>query len=113
VEKEETRDRERVDLTKLAFAKKGDVAHGGLLKDISASSVAIEFVYPLGKVKNPFEKGEHVEIEIDEIGSLKGTIVRTSPESIAVKLDIDTKGEEELIAQIMTASNELAMDEVA
>ncbi|PPR72528.1 MAG: hypothetical protein CFH03_01412 [Alphaproteobacteria bacterium MarineAlpha3_Bin2] len=30
----EGRDRERVDLSKLAFAKKGDVAHGGLMEDI-------------------------------------------------------------------------------
>ena len=29
-----SRDRERVDLSKLAFAKKGDVAHGGLMEDI-------------------------------------------------------------------------------
>jgi hypothetical protein len=46
----ETRDRIRVDLSKLAFAKMGDIAHGGLLKDISASGVAIEFVLPMGKV---------------------------------------------------------------
>lgn len=109
--KNETRDRTRIDLGKLAFARKGDVAHGGLLKDISASGLAIEFVYPLGKVENPFKKGDSVEVEIDEIGSLKGMIVRLSGEAIAIKLDIDTKGEEELIALIMAADNEIEMDE--
>ena len=107
----ETRDRARVDLGKLAFAKKGDIAHGGLLKDISASGVAIEFVYPTGKVENPFKNEDSVEIEIDEIGSLKGKIVRTFDKGIAIKLDIDSKDEEELIALIMVAYNEIPAEE--
>jgi hypothetical protein len=105
--KNESRDRERVDLSKLAFAKKGDLAHGGLMKDISASGLSIEFVYPLGKVENPFKKGDALEVEIDDIGSLKGTVVRSTDKAIAIKLDIDSKGEEELIAQIMLAYNDL------
>ncbi len=109
----ESRDRLRIDLSKLAFAKMGDKAHGGLLKDISASGLAIEFVYPMGKVENPFNHGDYVEIEIDIIGSLKGTITRSTDEAIAIRLHIDTKGEEELIALIMTADNEIAVDEVA
>ncbi len=107
----EARDRARVDLTKLAFAKNGDIAHGGLLKDISASGVAIEFVYPMGKVENPFKEGDSVEIEIDEIGSLKGTITRSFDKGIAIRLNIDSKDEEELIALIMVAYNELALGE--
>ena len=109
--KKETRDRARVDLGKLAFAKKGDIAHGGLLKDISASGVAIEFVYHTGKVENPFKNEDSVEIEIDEIGSLKGKIVRTFDKGIAIKLDIDTKDEEKLIALIMVAYNEIPAEE--
>ena len=105
--KKEGRDRERIDLSKLAFVKKGDIAHGGLLKDISASGLSIAFVYPLGKVINPFKAGDKVEVLIDEIGSLKGMIVRTSSETVALKLDIGTKGEEELIAMIMAACNEI------
>ena len=109
--KKEARDRIRVDLSKLAFARKGDIAHGGLLKDISASGLAIEFVLPMGKVENPFKEGNSVEIEIDEIGSLKGKIVRSFDKGIAISLDIDTKDEEELIALIMIAYNEIADEE--
>ncbi len=107
----EDRDRLRIDLGKLAFAKMGDIARGGLLKDISASGVAIEFVYPMGKVENPFNHGDYIEIEIDEIGSLKGTITRSYDTGIAIRLDIDTKDEEELIARIMLAYNDIPMDE--
>lgn len=107
----ETRDRIRVDLSKLALAKMGDIAHGGLLKDISASGVAIEFVLPMGKVENPFKHGDYIEIEIDEIGSLKGTITRSYDKGIAIKLHIDTEDEEELIARIMAAYNDISLDE--
>ena len=105
----ESRDRLRIDLTKLAFVKMGDKAHGGLVKDISASGLAIEFVLPMGKVENPFNHGDYVEIEIDEIGSLKGTISRSYDKGIALRLHIDTKDEEELIALIMAAYNEIPL----
>jgi hypothetical protein len=108
---ETNRDRKRIDLSKLAFARKGDLAHGGLLKNISATGLSIQFVYPMGEVENPFKGGDSVEVEIDGIGSLKGVVVRSSDVSIAVKLDIDTKGEEELIAQITAAFNEISVDE--
>ena len=108
---EESRDWLRIDLGKLAFAKMGDIAHGGLLKNISASGLAIEFVYPTGKVENPFKHGDYIEIEIDEIGSLKGTITRSYDKGIAIKLHIDTEDEEELIARIMAAYNDISLDE--
>ena len=108
---EESRDRLRIDLGKLAFAKMGDIAHGGLLKNISASGLAIEFVLPMGKVENPFKHGDYIEIEIDEIGSLKGTITRSYDKGIAVRLHIDSKDEKELIALTMAAYNEIPADE--
>ena len=107
----ESRDRPRIDLGKLTFAKMGDIAHGGLLKDISASGLAIDFVYPTGKVENPFKHGDYIEIEIDEVGSLKGTITRSYDKGIAVRLHIDTEDEEELIARIMAAYNEIPLGE--
>ena len=107
----EARDRQRIDLSKLALAKMGDIAHGGLLKDISASGVAIEFVLPTGKVENPFNHGDYIEIEIDDIGSLKGTITRSYDKGIAVRLHIDSKDEKELIALTMAAYNEIPADE--
>jgi len=61
----------------------------------------------LGKVENPFQKDDAVEVEIDDIGSLKGSVVRSTSDAIAIKLDIDPKGEEELIALIMAAFNDL------
>ena len=61
----------------------------------------------MGKVENPFQKDDVVEVEIDDIGSLKGSVVRSPSDAIAIKLDIDPKGEEELMALIMAAFNDL------
>ena len=61
----------------------------------------------MGKVENPFQKDDVVEVEIDDIGSLKGSVVRSTSDAIAIKLDIDPKGEEELMALIMAAFNDL------
>ena len=61
----------------------------------------------MGKVENPFQKDDAVEVEIDDFGSLKGSVVRSTSDAIAIKLDIDPKGEEELMALIMAAFNDL------
>lgn len=61
----------------------------------------------MGKVENPFQKDDAVEVEIDDIGSLKGSVARSTSDAIAIKLDIDPKGEEELIALTMAAFNDL------
>ena len=106
----ESRDRLRIDLTKLDFVKMGEKAHGGLMKNISARGLAIEFVLPMGKVENPFKHGDYVEIEIDEIGSLKGTISRSYDKGIAIRLHVENKDEEELIALIMAAYNDIALE---
>ncbi len=82
-----------------------------MLKNISASGLSLEFVYPTGEVNNPFAEGDFVEVEIDQIGALKGTIIRSTEKVIALKLDINTKDEEELIAQIMAASNQISVEE--
>ncbi|MDP6176053.1 MAG: PilZ domain-containing protein [Rhodospirillales bacterium] len=107
----EIRDRMRVDLKKLAFAREGDLVHGGLLKDISASGLPLGFVYPTGEGENPFKPDDQVEVDVDKIGSLKGKVIRSLETSIAIKLDITTEGEKELIAQIMAAANNVAIEE--
>ena len=61
----------------------------------------------MGKVENPFQKDDAVEVKIDDIGSLKGSVARSTSDAIAIKLDIDPKGEEELMALIMAAFNDL------
>ena len=108
----ELRDRQRLDLSKLAFAKDGDNARCGLLQNISSTGAALEFVYPMGKAEHTFSVGEIVDIYIDSFSTLKGKIIRTHETGIAVEFDIEGKQEEKFIAEIMSVINEVS-DEVS
>ena len=99
----EHRDRQRLDLTKLVFAKHDDYARGGLLHDISSSGARLEFVYPTGHAEHSFTVGEHVELIIDGFDSLMGEVMRVSETGIAVHFDPGSADEDELIAEIMAA----------
>lgn len=108
---EEMRERLRVDLSRMAFAKDGDKARGGLLENISASGCALEFVNPMGKVEHPFKVGQTLELEIDEIGSLQGEVMRATKKGIAVKFKSDSAEDIALIVRIMAAQNEIEISE--
>jgi hypothetical protein len=95
----------------MAFAKDGDEARGGLLKNISASGCALEFVNPLGKIEHPFKVGQVLELEIDEIGSLQGEVMRITEEGIAVKFKSGSVEDIALVVRIMAAQNEIEIDE--
>ena len=103
---DESRDRLRVDLSRMAFAKDGDEARGGLLKNISASGCALEFVNPMGKVEHPYKVGQTLELEIDDIGSLQGEVTRASEKGIAINFKSGSTEDDALIARIMVAQNE-------
>ena len=108
---DELRDRLRVDLSRMAFAKDGDAARGGLLKNISATGCALEFVNPMGKVDHPFQVGQMIELDIDEIGSLQGEVARVTEEGIAVGFKSVSAEDDTLIARIMAAQNDIEIKE--
>lgn len=110
---DEQRDRMRLALKKLAFAKSGDVARGGLLRDISSGGAGLQFVNPMGAVEHPFTKDDTVEIIIDGFQSLNAKVVRTEQESIFVAFEINNDQEEMLIAEIMAAANDIVLEERA
>jgi len=103
----EQRERLRQALKKLAFIKKGEVARGGLLKDISSGGAAFEFVNPMGTVEHPFLKSDDIEIIIDGFEPLNGQVVRTIEKGIFVSFNLDADGEDELISGIMIALNDM------
>ncbi len=108
---DEFRDRLRVDLSRMAFAKDGDAARGGLLKNISASGCALQFVNPMGKAEHPFIMGQTLQLDIDGIGNLEGHVTRISDEGIAVSFKSASPEDDALIARIMAAQNEIEIGE--
>ncbi len=103
----EHRDRQRVVISKLAFAKLDNYARGGLLKNISSSGACLEFVYPTGKIEHSFDQGDPVDIEIDGFDSLTGYVKRVSETGIAVEFDEQASDEDQLIAEIMTVTTQV------
>jgi len=83
----ENRKTQRVNLSKLAFAKEGEKAHGGLLRDVSESGAFIEFYYPMGRVEHNFNEGDNIELLLDGDITVTGTAVRIEREGIALKFD--------------------------
>ena len=108
---DELRDRLRVDLSRMAFAKDGDAARGGLLKNISSTGCALEFVNPMGKAEHPFTMGQTLELDIDGIGSLEGDVTRVSEQGFAVNFKSGSAEDDALIARIMAAQSEIDIDE--
>ena len=108
---EENRDRIRVELKNLALARVGEVFEGGVLVDISSGGTSVEFIYPPGGDEHGFHVEDSVELDIDAIGVIKGEIVRLTDKGIAVQFDMDADREDEMIAKIMAALNEIPADE--
>jgi len=84
---QEHRKTKRVNLTKLAFAKEDERAHGGLLRDVSEYGAFIEFYYPMGRVEHSFAEGDEIELLLDGDITLVGKAVRIEREGIALKFD--------------------------
>ena len=108
---EENRDRIRVELKNLVLARVGEEFEGGVIGDISSGGTSVEFVYPPGGGEHGFDAGDSVELDIDGIGVIKGKIVRLIDKGIAVEFDMNSDREDELIAKIMAAINEIPADE--
>lgn len=99
----EQRDRLRQAIKKLAFVKSGEMARGGLLRDISAAGLGLDFVNPMGKVEHTFCAGDDIEIVIDGFQPLRGHVVRTEMTGIFAAFDLNRMEEKALIAEIMEA----------
>lgn len=101
----ENRTSPRVSLSRLAFAKEGDKAHGGLLRDVSRSGAFIEFYYPMGRVEHSFEAGDMIELTLDDGPTVTGKAVRIEPEGIAVAFDPIVEHIEAIKAMIEADAN--------
>jgi len=94
---------ERLDLSRLAFAREGDQAHGGVLRDISLEGAFIEFRYPLGRVEHQFKQGDAIELLLDDETLLTGTAIRIETEGIALQFAADNSGQRQVLEALMAA----------
>ena len=97
------RQTKRIDISKLAFAKEGGQAHGGLLKDISVAGAYIEFYYPLGRVEHGFEVGDAIELLLDNESLLTGSAVRIHETGIALQFNADNAAQKAILESLIAA----------
>ena len=102
----ENRERPRVDLTKLAFAKEGQEARAGLISNLSASGTRIKFVNPLSEVAHPYNREDDIELVIDGMTPLTGKVAWASNEEIAINFNLSDVEEKRLISEIMIEMSE-------
>lgn len=110
---DERRVAERFDLAKLIFVSKPEDTRGGLLLDISVTGAQVEFVAPLGTVHHRFEEGDEVNLVIDDLGEVAGTIVRALEKTVALRFRADDARQQELIAEVKIAFDAAMAEEGA
>jgi len=98
---------ERLDLSKLAFAKEGEMAHGGLIRDISAVGAYIEFVAPLGQVEHDFKVDDSIDLILEDQTVLVGRVARADADGIAIAFDTDSADQFGFIEAMVDAEREV------
>jgi hypothetical protein len=75
--------------------------------DISAGGLSIKFG-SLDRVDNfPFERGDQVTLDVEELSAVSGSIIRVRNDSVIVRFDLNQQLEDRLRAEIMLAKNEI------
>lgn len=104
----ERRVNERVDLEKMMFLQVGDETIMGLLKDVSHSGA--KFVFDDAKASTEsISAGSDGLIVIDGIGEISGNITRIDDGAVVFAFDVSGHAQDEIIANIMIAQNEIDM----
>lgn len=100
--------RERVDLERMMFLRVGEETFMGLLQDVSNSGA--KFVFDPGTIAaGKFNAGDTGLIVVDGIGEVSGTVARFDNEAAVFSFEINERAQEEVVANIMIAQNEMDM----
>ena len=97
---------ERVDLQRMMFLRVGEETFMGLLQDVSNSGA--KFVFDTGtKTEGRISTGDDGLIVVDGIGEVSGKVARLETDSVVFSFDLSEHEQEEVVAHIMIAQNEI------
>ena len=85
----------------------GDAELRGSVVDISGGGISVRFPPETSALDAAIERGGVVTLNVDELSTISGRIVRVDTNEIAVRFDIDQKLEDRLLAEIMVITNHL------
>jgi hypothetical protein len=97
---------ERVDLWKMMFLRVGDATLMGLLQDVFNQGAKFVFDDPeqAGGLLSPGTEGIVV---VDGIGEVPGTVARIEDDAAVFTFAVTERQQEEVVANIMIAQNEI------
>ena len=97
----------RVSFDGMVTIRKNGQEYLGKTIDISAGGLSIKFG-SLDRVDNfPFERGDQVTLDVEELSAVSGSIIRVRNDSVIVRFDLNQQLEDRLRAEIMLAKNEI------
>ena len=94
----------RYEVSKKARTRSNGETHDGRIKDISAGGAAI-------RTEAKWEKDRVVEVDIEDMEPLEGTVARSLDDGIAVEFDLDEDDEERLLAEMSEILDSIRTDE--
>ena len=98
------RQHSRFKVAKTVRASSNGEEHHGSIKDISISGVAIS-------TEARWEKDRVVEVDIDDMEPLEGTVARSLEDGIAIEFDLDEDDEDRLLAEMGEIRDAMRSDE--
>jgi hypothetical protein len=105
-EESDRRIHERVELERMMFLRVGKEIFMGLLKDVSNSGA--KFVFDAGtKTEGRITAGADGLIVVDGIGEVPGIVARYDDNAAVFTFDLSEHEQEEVVAHIMIAQNEI------
>ncbi|MBT6094302.1 MAG: PilZ domain-containing protein [Rhodospirillaceae bacterium] len=103
---------ERVDLQRMMFLRVGEATFMGLLHDVSHSGA--KFVFDeTGAADGQVSTGDDGVIVVDGIGEVPGSVARFNKDSVVFTFSISERAQEEVVANIMIAQNEMDLKPVS
>ena len=97
---------ERVDLWKMMFLRVGDATLMGLLQDVSNQGAKFVFDDP-DQAAGVLSPGTEGMIVVDGLGEVPGTVARLEGDAAVFTFAITERDQEEVVANIMIAQNEI------
>ncbi|MBT4587728.1 MAG: hypothetical protein HN884_09295 [Rhodospirillaceae bacterium] len=97
----------RVSFNGMVTISKNDKEYIGRTIDISAGGLSIKFNSVEQEGALPFERGDQVTLDVEELSAVSGSIIRVKDDSVIVRFGLNHQLEDRLLAEIMLVTNDL------
>ena len=79
----------------------------GKTVDISAGELAVKINESETSGEKPFERGDRVTLDVEELSTLSGSVIRIKNDDVIIRFDLDQRLEDRLLAEIKIVTNNI------